>query len=93
MENPKISYLVSSYRDSSWLNKHLADFDRQRDKNFEVIVVNETGVNDEFKLACDWASRRDNIHVIQVPNSGSYGPYWLEAWKIARGDFVVNSWW
>jgi len=89
---PKISYLVSTYNTPSFLDKHIPDLlYNQTDPNFEIIVINPTSPSYDGDVADKWVKKDSRVRLLTTPDYGSYGSAWLNGWKIAEGEYIVNS--
>lgn len=90
--NCKISYLISTYNSGHFLDRHIADLiNNQTDPDFEIIIVDSDSPGTDGFIAQKWAAKENRIVYHKQPYRTPYGVSWLEAWKLAKAPFVINS--
>lgn len=92
MKQPKISYLVSTYKSEAFMARHLDDLlNGQTDPDFEIIVIDSDSPERDGEIAQEYAARDDRVKYIKQPKRTNYGVSWLKGWEQAKGEYVSNS--
>lgn len=87
----KISYLISTYCGSRWLDRCLYNLTEQTEQDYEAIVVNPNSPENDGEIAQDWAAKDQRVKYIYVPERENYLSSWIRAWKSATSEIVVNK--
>lgn len=87
----KISFLISTYCGSRWLDRCLYNLTEQTEQDYEAIVVNPNSPENDGEIAQDWAAKDKRVKYIYVPYRETYGSSWLRTWQVAEGEIVVNK--
>ena len=92
MKQPKISYLVSTYKSEAFMVRHLDDLlSGQTDPDFEIIVIDSDSPERDGEIAQEYAARDDRVKYIKQLERTNYGVSWLKGWEQAKGEYVSNS--
>lgn len=83
----KISLIICSYNDETFIRECLDSVINQTLKNIEIICVNDGSTDNTLKIMKEYEKKDNRIIVIDQPNSGlSEGRN--KAFKIASGEYV-----
>lgn len=88
---PRISYLISTYCGSKWLDRCLYNLTEQTEQDYEAIVVNSASPENDGEIAQDWAAKDKRVKYIHVPERETYFSSWVRGWKVANSEVVVNK--
>lgn len=93
MLEPKISFLVSAYKAEKFIDRRLRNLlVHQTEKDIEVIVVDSASPENEKEVVEKWQSAfPEKVTYIRQPERTPYGVSWLEAYKVAKGEFCANA--
>ncbi len=84
---PTLSVITSTYNKSKYLDITLAGYRMQRDKNFELVIVNDGGTDHTEEIISKY-SKDVRIRYVYQPNTGIAGAR-NKALEAAEGDFIL----
>lgn len=88
MNSALVSVVVPVFNAEEYLPRVFACFDTQMLRDFEVIFVDDGSSDASLDLLKDYASRRENVVIIQQENRGA-GASRNVGLERAKGDYVV----
>ena len=88
MNSALVSVVVPVFNAEEYLPRVIACFDTQMLRDFEVIFVDDGSSDASLDLLKDYASRRENVVIIQQENRGA-GASRNVGLERAKGDYVV----
>jgi glycosyltransferase involved in cell wall biosynthesis len=85
---PFISICIPAYKRLHYLRRLLASIESQQYKNYEVIITDDSGDDDQIKTYID--SSNFSFLLNYIKNSEPFGTpkNWLESFKYARGEWI-----
>lgn len=89
MENKKISVITPLYNSEKYLPPLIANFDRQTYRNFELIFIYDTSVDNTKELMFSLAETRPYIKCLLFERNTGPGPARNAGIKAATGNYLV----
>jgi hypothetical protein len=86
--NPKISVILVTYKQATYVAKAIASLQRQRYQDWELIVVDDVSPDDTVAVARAALGNRQARLVVHERNLGQYQTY-NDALRLARGEYVM----
>jgi hypothetical protein len=85
---PKVSILVPNYNYERFLDQRLGSIERQRYRDFEVILLDDASTDDSVRILKRFAREHDCQLVCNEHNSGNAFKQWNKGLKLATGQYV-----
>ena len=94
-EQPLISLVVPAYNEAALVQKNLLKLclymnSLETEYRWEMIVVDDGSIDNTGQLADDFATSRDNVHVVHHMTNFGVGEAFKSAFNLCRGDYIVT---
>ena len=86
---PKVSIIVPNYNHATFLEERLDSIFHQTLQDFEVILLDDSSIDNSIEILNKYASNSKISHfIINKKNSGSPFKQWKKGIDLARGDYL-----
>lgn len=86
---PTVSVILVCYREGKLLQRAMESLDRQTDRNFETVVVNDASPCSETNRICQNLARRSDIRLIMRQRNGGLSAARNDGFLLSQGELCM----
>lgn len=90
MDNPKISVIMGIYNCEEILSQAIESVINQTYSEWELIMCDDGSKDNTYKIACDYAEKYENIHVLKNEKNMRLAYSLNRCLEVAKGKYIAR---